>query len=72
MNVEEQPLFLKLQEDFKLLRANWYALKSNPPCEKVINEKVASINTMLEKLKQIREKYEYYNRKNLKGRINAK
>ena len=34
----EQELYNQIAADFQLLKANWTALKSNPPCENKINE----------------------------------
>lgn len=59
----EQELYNQISADFQLLKANWSALKSNPPCENKINEIIRSMDTAMSIIADHQIAIKFYRRK---------
>ena len=68
MDRMEQKIFNDISDTFKLLKANWNALKSNPSCEKDINTCLTAINNFIQNMKAHQDlKIMYKNNQKAKG-----
>lgn len=47
MDTLEKKIFATLTDNFKLLKANWKALASNPPCQRAIDAYITEIENNL-------------------------
>lgn len=63
MNRLEKEIYKKIVADFQLLKANWNALKTNPPCENKINELINSIDISMSIIHDHEIALKYYRRK---------
>lgn len=67
MDKYESDCFEKIKNNFKLLKCNWNALSSNPPCKNYINDNIAGLEkyiTMLDSNNELQHQYRknFYNR----------
>ena len=55
MNAAETNIFYNLCKEITLLKVNFEAMEDNPPCKRIVKEKLNLISKMLVKIEKMRE-----------------
>lgn len=62
MNTAECNMFYNLCKEITLLKANFEAMESNPPCKRIVREKLNIISNMLINIENLRQKSQKNNK----------